>query len=147
MPGMVRASFSLRNKLKLLVMVYDAMSFMQQLKRVSGCESIAQMISNSLEITFQPALEEARVITEAKPPFKIVNVNEKWCQITKYSQVECERKELMTLLNGNMREDFDTLKRTGKPDYDFNKISRGQAACSTNLYYNKYDRDFVAEFA
>ena len=105
------------------------------------------MISNSLEITFQPALEEARLITAAKPPFKIVNVNEKWCQIIKYSQVECERKELMTLLNGNMREDFDTLKRTGKPDYDFNKILRGQAACSTNLYYKKYDRDFVAEFA
>ena len=71
-------------------------------------------------------------------------MNEKWCQITKYSQVESERKELMTLLNGNMRVDFDTLKRTGKPDYDFNKISRGQASCSTNLYCNKYGQDFVA---
>ena len=144
MPGMVRASFSLRNKLQSLEMVYDAMGFMQQLERASGSEGIAQIIPNSLEIAFQPALEEARVITEAKPPFKLVNVNEKWCQITKYSQVECERKELMTLLNGNMRADFDTLKRTGKPDYDFNKISRGQAACSTNLYCNKYGQDFVA---
>jgi len=49
-------------------------------------------------------------------------VNDKWCQITKYSQIECERKELMKLLNGNMRADFNTLKRTGKPDYDFNKF-------------------------
>ena len=63
-------------------MVYDAMGFMQQLERASSSESIAQIIPNSLEIAFQPALEEARVIIEAKPPFKIVSVNEKWCQIT-----------------------------------------------------------------
>ena len=79
MSGMVRASFSLRNKLQSLEMVYDAMGFMQQLERASSSESIAQIIPNSLEIAFQPALEEARVIIEAKPPFKIVSVNEKWC--------------------------------------------------------------------
>ena len=141
-PGMLRAEFSERNKLVKLEMVYDAMGFMQQLERASGNEGNAHIVPNSLDTSLQPNAEEARVITTATPPFLIVSVNERWTQMTKYTQMEAEKKEL-SILHGK-RTDVDAGKRQGKPIYDPSLVAKGQPACCTNLYYDKFGRAFIA---
>jgi PAS domain-containing protein len=141
MPGMLRAQFSDRNKIDSLEMVYDAMGFMQQLERSSGNEDDAHIVPNSLEMALQPSIE-ARAITTAKPPFRIVSVNEAWTQATKYSQMDVEGKEL-SLLDGK-RTDPEFTKRSGKPAYIMTEIAKGRPACVTNVYHDKRGNDFIA---
>ena len=141
MPGMLRGHFSSRNKLLNLEMVYDAMGFMQQLRRASGSEGAAQIVPNSLEMALSPNTNEARVITLAKPPFLIVSVNEPWTRTTKYTQMEVEGKEL-AVLNGK-RTDDEAGRRTGKPIHDFAEVAKGLCAYSVNVHYDKHGRDFV----
>eukprot|EP00521_Asterionellopsis_glacialis_P008587 CAMPEP_0195286328 /NCGR_PEP_ID=MMETSP0707-20130614/3833_1 /TAXON_ID=33640 /ORGANISM="Asterionellopsis glacialis, Strain CCMP134" /LENGTH=952 /DNA_ID=CAMNT_0040345957 /DNA_START=100 /DNA_END=2958 /DNA_ORIENTATION=- len=141
MPGMLRANFSPRNKLISLEMVYDAMGFMQQLERASGSEGTAQIVPSSLEMALSPNTNEARVITMAKPPFRIVSVNEAWTRTTKYTQMEVEGKEL-TILHGK-RTDPDACVRSGKPVHKFEEVARGRTACSVNIHYDKKGRDFI----
>jgi hypothetical protein len=43
---------------------------------------MAQIVAGSLEMALAPTSMEARVITVAKPPYQIVNVNEVWTQMT-----------------------------------------------------------------
>ena len=142
MPGMLRAEFSERNKLKQLEMVYDAMGFMQQLERASGNEGNAHIIPNSLETSVQPNAEEARVITSADPPYLIVSVNKLWTRTTKYTQMDVEQKEL-SLLHGK-RTDKNAGRRAGRPPHDYSIIKKGHPACCTNIYYDKFGRDFIA---
>jgi len=141
MPGMLRAQFSERNKLSSLEMVFDAMGFMQQLERASGNEGTAQIIPNSLEMALQPS-SDARVITEAQPPFSIVSVNEIWTQTTRYTQMEVEGKQL-SLLNGP-RTDSEVRKRPGKPPRDLGEVAKGRPSCAVNVYYDKNGTDFIA---
>jgi len=158
MPGMFRAHFSGRNKLLSVEMVCDAMGFMQQLERASGSEntaqiipgglemalspSSAQIIPGSLEMALSPTSTEARVITLATPPFLIVNVNELWTRTTKYTQMEVEGKELLSLLSGE-RSIRDAGERPGKPRHVFEEVAKGRCASSTNFRYNKHGREFV----
>ena len=142
MPGMLRAKFSSSNKLLNLEMVYDAMGFMQQLGRASGNETVAEIIPNSIEMSLQPNGEEARVITTAKAPFQIVSVNGRWTKTTKFTQMEVEKKDL-SMLEGGMT-DAAVRKRPGKPNHDFACVADGLPACSTNVYYDKYGKAFVA---
>ncbi len=140
MPGMLRAQFSARNKLVQLEMVYDAMSFMQQLEYASGGKP--HIIPNSLETSLESSTDEARVITTAKSPYLIVNVNELWTQTTKYTQMEAKGKEL-SILHGE-RTELDAGRRPGKPAHDYSIIAQGKPACCTNIYYDKFGRDFIA---
>lgn len=142
MPGMFRAHFSARNKLLSVEMVYDAMGFMQQLERASGSERTAQIIPGSLEMALSPTSTEARVITLAEPPFLIVNVNEVWTRLTKYTQMEVEGRELLALLEGEktLPEAGD---RPGKPRHKFEDVAKGLCASSTNVHYDKDGREFV----
>jgi len=140
MPGMLRAQFSDRNKLMSLEMVYDAMGFMQQLQRGSGNEGTAQIIPNSLEMAIQPT-NDARVITMAKPPFRIVSVNEAWTQTTKYTQMEVEGNEL-SMLHGK-RTNLELSKRPGKPLHDMNEVAKGRPACAVDVYYDKKGSEFI----
>lgn len=142
MPGMLRAHFSERNKLKSLELVYDAMGFMQQLERASGNEGTAQIIPGSLEMALAPSSTEARVITLAKAPFRIVNVNEVWTRITGYTQMEVEGEEYLKLLAGENTVQ-QACERPGKPSYDLEEVSKGRAACMTNIHYDKSGNDFI----
>jgi len=141
MPGMLRAQFSERNKLTSLEMVYDAMGFMQQLERASGNEGTAQIIPNSLEMALQPT-HDARVITMAQSPFRIVSVNEAWTQTTKYTQMEVEGKQL-SLLNGK-RTDNELRKRPGKSPHNLSEVGKGRPTGSVNVYCDKNETDFIA---
>lgn len=141
-PGMLRAEFSETNKLAKLEMVYDAMGFMQQLERSSGNEGKAHIIPNSLETSLQINCDESRVITTAKSPYLIVSVNELWTRTTKYTQMEAEMQEL-SILNGKRTRKND-WRRPGKPIHDLKMIAQGQPATCTNIYYDKFGRDFIA---
>jgi hypothetical protein len=138
MPGMLRANFSAKNKLASMEMVYDAMGFMQQLERASGSEVTAQIIPGSLEMALSPTASEARVITLAEPPFLIVNVNEVWTRMTKYSQMEVEGQELFGLLQGENSEG-----QPGIGAYNLDDMTQGRCTCSTRLHYDKEGREFV----
>ena len=142
MPGMLCAQFSSRNKLLSLEMVYDAMGFMQQLERASGNEGIAQIVPNSLEMSLQPNADQARVITTANSPFLIVNVNQQWTNMTKYSQLEVEKKEV-SVLHGK-RTDVNAGKRSGRPVYDMADVARGRSSSYVNTFYDKTGKSFPA---
>ena len=141
MPGMLRASFSSRNKLLTLEMVYDAMGFMQQLERASGREGTAQIIPNSLDMALVPIAEEPRVITLAKSPFIIVSVNEAWTKMTKYTQMDAEGKELKMLHGKGTNPNAG--KRQGKPCHDFENVANGRCACSVNRHYDKHGSAYI----
>lgn len=142
MPGMLRAHFSSRNKLQSLELVYDAMGFMQQLERASGNEGSAQIVPGSLEMALTPCPDEARVITLAKSPYLIVNVNEVWTKTVGYTQMEVEGKEYLALLesDGTVPEAKEV---PGRPRHVLDEVAKGKPACSTNIHYDKDGRDFI----
>jgi len=142
MPGMLRAKFSTRNKLQSMELVYDAMGFMQQLERASGNEGTAQIIAGSLEMALDPLTSEARVITLAKAPYLIVNVNEVWTRITGYTQMEVEGTEYLKLLHGEGTVP-EAMERPGKPVHKLEEVAKGHPACSTNIHYDRNGRDFI----
>jgi hypothetical protein len=139
MPGMLRASFTMRNKLKSMEMTYDAMGFMQQLERASASsESTAQIIPGSLEMALSPFTPEARAITLAKPPFQIVSINEPWTKLTKLTQVEVEGMGLLQTLEGEATEGQPT-----NAPYDLEDVCKGNTTCATRLHYDKDGEQFV----
>ena len=135
MPGMLRGHFSQRNKLVSVEMVYDAMGFMQQLERASGSEARAQIIPGSLEMALTPSHNEARVISLAEAPNLIVNVNETWTRMTKYTQMEAEGVELFTLLQGEGTDENSV--------HNLEEVKDGRCTCSTRLHYDKEGKEFV----
>jgi PAS domain-containing protein len=141
MPGMLRAHFSPRNKLQNLEMVYDAMGFMQQLERAGGSEGECQIVPNSLEMALSPTTKEARVITQAKSPFLIVSVNEAWTRMTKYTQVEVEGKELLSILPEKQSGGASVAKKA--PGHKFDEVTLGRCTSSVTLHYDKNGNEVV----
>lgn len=137
-PGMLRAHFSSRNKLMSMEMIYDSMGYMQQLERASGSETMAQIIPGSLEMALSPTSNECRVITLAASPFRIVNVNEAWTKLTKYTQMEAEGVELFTLLDSPGAEG-----QPSSPPYDMEEVTKGRCKCTTRFHCDKDGREFV----
>jgi hypothetical protein len=142
MPGMLRAHFSARNKLKSIELTYDAMGFMQQLARASGNDSTAQIVPSSVEMALTPNVNEARVITLAKPPYRIMNVNEPWTRLTGYTQMDAEGKEYLAFLEGAATL-AAAKQRPGHPRHDLDAVAKGRPACSTNIHYGKDGSDFL----
>lgn len=142
MPGMLRATFSSGSKVQSMEIVFDAMGFMQQLDGANGGDVNAQVIPGSLEMALMHCAYEARVITEARPPYSIVHVNEAWSKLTKYSQMEVEGKSLLPLVQGE-ETDPNAGVRTGRPIHQLESVAKGRAACSTNIHYNKHGTPFI----
>jgi PAS domain-containing protein len=138
MPGMLRGHFSSRNKLLSMELMYDAMGFMQQLERASGSELMAQIIPGSLEMALSPGSNECRVITLAEAPYRIVNVNEAWTRLTKYTQMEVEGAELFNLLQPPSADD-----QPANPPYDLEEVTEGRCKCTTRFHCGKDGREFV----
>ena len=146
MPGMLRAEFSARNKLKNLELTYDAMGFMQQLARASGNDSTAQIIPSSVEMALTPSTTEARVITMAQPPYLIMNVNEQWTRLTGYTQMDAEGKEYLSLIEGEHTIPWNKANRGGTSTghtHVFENVANGRPVCSTNIHYDKTGADFI----
>jgi hypothetical protein len=148
-PGMLRANFSKNNKLLNMELVFDAMGFMQQLDSANGGITNAQAIPSSLETALLPSPNEARVITEATPPYSIVHVNESWTRMTKYSQADVEGNPLLTLLQGEnidsagLESNENTVMKPARLSHSLEDVQRGQPACSTCIHYNKDRKPFV----
>lgn len=140
MTGMLRAHFSDTSKLKSIEMIYDAMGFMQQLERASGHEMTAQIIPGSLEMALSPNTQEARVITLAEKPYKVVNVNENWTMMTQYTQMEAEGMELFKLLEGENEVDSGELSNL---PYELDDVTEARCTSATRLHFNKEGREFV----
>jgi PAS domain-containing protein len=140
MPGMLRAEFSSRNKLKSLELTFDAMGFMQQLARASGNDSTAQIVPSSVEMALIPNATEARVITLAKPPYRVMNVNEQWTRLTGYTQMDAEGKEYLSLIEG---EHTLAKSRNGISRHILEDVAKGRPACSTNIHHGKDGTDFL----
>ena len=148
MPGMLRAEFSARNKLKSLELTYDAMGFMQQLARASGNDSAAQIIPSSVDVALAPSSTEARVITMADPPYLIMNVNEQWTRLTGYTQMDAEGKEYFSLIEGEHTIP-ETKTGIGRSTHAFENVAKGRPTCSTNIHHDKAGIafiEFVASF-
>jgi len=143
-PGMLRATFSPTNKLRNVEMIFDAMGFCQQLERASGNEGMAQIIPNSLEMALAPNSEEARVITLAKPPFRIVSVNEAWTAMTGYTQYDAEGKELSKLLHGGRTDREPGAKSSNMPPHDFEGVASGLCAASTDVHCDINGKEFLS---
>ena len=144
MPGMLRGHFSSRNKLESLELIYDAMGFMQQLERSSGSDSFAQIIPGSLEMALSPSSEEARVITLAKPPFMIVNVNQLWTKDTKYTHMEVEGQPYLGLLQGrDIPAAGSNQDSSEQLSHHLDSVTEGRCACSTRLHYDRNGKEFV----
>jgi hypothetical protein len=141
MHGMLRGEFSSRNKLVSLEMVYDSMGLMQQLERCSGSELMAQIIPGSLEMALSQVPYECRVITLAEPPYLIINVNEAWTKLTKYTQLDVEGAELFSILDSAPREGSES--HSSNPPYDLSDVGEGRCKCTTRFHYNKDGREFV----
>lgn len=71
--GILWATFSAYNKLQYLELSFDVMSCMQQLRRSSG-RSDFSIIPNTYPLALE-SVNDARVITECVPPFRIVHVS------------------------------------------------------------------------
>ena len=148
-PGMLRANFSKNNKLLSMELVFDAMGFMHQLDSASGEDSQAQAIPNSHETAILPCRSEARVITEARPPYSVVHVNEAWTRLTKYSQLDAEGAPLLALLqresidSAGLESSKDVEMRSGRVTHSLEDVQRGRPACSTSVHYNKNGKPFV----
>ena len=63
-------------------------------------------------------------------------------KLTKFTQEEVEQQEL-TIIEGE-RTNPEMSVREGKPDHKPNEIAQGRPACSTNIYYDKYGKAFIA---
>jgi len=141
MHGMLRGEFSSRNKLVSLEMVYDSMGLMQQLERCSGSELMAQIIPGSLEMALSQVPYECRVITLAEPPYLIINVNEAWTKLTKYTQLDVEGAELFSILDSASSEGSES--QSSNPPYDLSDVGGGRCKCTTRFHYDKDGREFV----
>ena len=144
-PGMLRASFSKNNKLLNMELVFDAMGFMQQLNCANGEHSKTQAIPNSQETAILPCRDEARVITEAHPPYSIVHVNSCWTRLTKYSQVDAEGAPLLTLLQKEsvLESNQNRTVSSRSLSHCLEEVQRGRPACSTSIHYKKDGKPFV----
>jgi PAS domain-containing protein len=134
-PGMLRANFSKNNKLLSMELVFDAMGFMQQLDGANGGNINAQVIPGSLEMALVPCPNEARVITEATSPYRVIHVNEQWTRLTSYTQTEAEGKPLLHLLQCD--------SSGSGADESLEDVTNGRPACSTSIHHRKIGKSFV----
>mmetsp|Transcript_16570 Transcript_16570/g.24925 ORF Transcript_16570/g.24925 Transcript_16570/m.24925 type:complete len:439 (+) Transcript_16570:99-1415(+) len=85
--GMMTAVFNPQGKLQSVELIFDVMSFMQHLRRASASHAAGfQVVPNTLSLVMitnddTPA-NEARIIFESSPPYKIHFASEKWRAIS-----------------------------------------------------------------
>jgi hypothetical protein len=91
-------------------------------------------------MALSPGSTECRVITLGEPPFRIVNVNEPWTRLTKYTQVDVEGTELFALLEASSS---DNQRSPSNPPMDFDDVKAGHCKCTTRFHYDKNGREFV----
>ena len=146
-PGMIRGQFAPHsNKLVNMEITYDAFSFMQQLERASGSDDIStRIIPSSLDVALAPNVGEARSITIAKPPYSLVNVNETWMELFKYTEKEANGQNVFQLLENGQGGD----QQVNVPYDTLEFVSEGRCTCTTRCHYDQKGRkiiDFISSY-
>merc|ERR550514_2629371 len=131
--GMLEARFTDKNKLGRLELVFDVMSFVQQLTRASGLAEFPT-VPHSVEAALLEESAEARVITAAAPPHGIEFVNAAWSDLCGYSLDEV-RGLTLRVIQGPLT-DADAKARIGAA------ARARRAACATLTNYAKGDVAF-----
>eukprot|EP00981_Chlorochromonas_danica_P014481 scaffold8015_cov165-Ochromonas_danica.AAC.39 len=76
--GMLKAVFSSNSRLVYVEEIFDVMGFMQQLRRASGRADFI-VVPNTLALAKEGGAKDARIVTEAVYPYRIVYVSPAWC--------------------------------------------------------------------
>lgn len=71
---MLKAVFSLNSRLVYVEEIFDVMGFMQQLRRASGRADFI-VVPNTLALAKEGGAKDARIVTEAVYPYRIVYVS------------------------------------------------------------------------
>lgn len=106
-PGMLHCKFSRFNKIISMEIIFDVMSFMQQLQRMAEISLENSIIPNTLDMAVQPS-NEARLLVQSEFPYSILHVNISWTKLFGYSQGDLESGQLLSTLDLSSSE-MDTL--------------------------------------
>eukprot|EP00617_Octactis_speculum_P024190 CAMPEP_0185749012 /NCGR_PEP_ID=MMETSP1174-20130828/7755_1 /TAXON_ID=35687 /ORGANISM="Dictyocha speculum, Strain CCMP1381" /LENGTH=584 /DNA_ID=CAMNT_0028424957 /DNA_START=79 /DNA_END=1833 /DNA_ORIENTATION=- len=87
--GMLKATFADENTISSVDLIFDVMSFMQQLPE--ACGGPFEVVPNSMFMLSQPS-KEARVICSANAPFNIEQANQPWLDICGFTEAEARGK-------------------------------------------------------
>jgi len=98
--GMIQCKFTPENKLAAVDMVFDVMSFMQQLQRSSGPNAEMPIVPNSLEMANLETTNEARFLMIAEHPYVITGASAAWETLMGYREEEVKDRCTITLLQG-----------------------------------------------
>ena len=131
--GMLEARFTDKNKLGRLELVFDVMSFVQQLTRASGLAEFPT-VPHSVEAALHEESAEARVITAAAPPHGIEFVNAAWSELCGYTLDEV-RGLTLRVIQGPLTE-AEAKARIGAA------ARARRSACATLTNYAKGDVAF-----
>jgi len=90
--GMLKADFSSQNLIIKLDMMFDVMSYMQQIQRCSG-KPCFHIVPNTVALAKQ-STDEPRMIVQADQPFLTMFVNRAWSKMFGYSMEEMFMKSV-----------------------------------------------------
>mmetsp|Transcript_4321 Transcript_4321/g.4749 ORF Transcript_4321/g.4749 Transcript_4321/m.4749 type:complete len:225 (-) Transcript_4321:848-1522(-) len=99
-PGMLSCEFNHMNKIVSIEIIFDVMSFMQQLQRTAGLLPEHSIVPNTLEMALQPS-NEIRALVKSDNPFVCLHVNLQFTRFTGFSQSDIENREVLRVLNLN----------------------------------------------
>jgi hypothetical protein len=115
--GMAKATFAKNNKMSRLEINFDVMSFMHQLRRISGKHDF-QVVPSTLPIACEDS-PDARVVVNIKAPYTIFFVNKTFCEQFNYASNKIVGKPLEAIYGPKTEMDavrlLFTLAHKGSP--------------------------------
>lgn len=98
--GMLICKFNSAHKIVSLEIMFDVMAFMLQVKMAMGFDNFNDVVIPNTVQTCQKAYDYPMVMTLANRPYTIVQVNERWENLTGYKRSEVVGKHSCSILQG-----------------------------------------------
>jgi PAS domain S-box-containing protein len=131
--GMVCCKFNSAHIIVGLELMFDVMAFMLQLKQASGSDGFS-VVPNTVQ-TCQRTFDKPMAMTLADPPYRIVQVNKPWEDMTGYTAAEVVGKASCSILQ-------KVESRTKGLTDMMGEVRFKRAASSTLLNFNKSGEAF-----